>query len=152
MKILVCMDSSIYADEIVSQIVKRAWHEGSQFYLLTVVETTGMWDCDSQLFHQAETILAERVKHLQEKLKGPIRVVGEVMEGASAEMILETARKNNIDLILIGSHGDTGIRKAGLGSVAASVVNDAPCSVEVIKVHLKNQPKDLLAREYIAHY
>ena len=37
------------------------------------------------------------------------------------------------DLIVLGSHGYTGIKRFLLGSVALSVVSHAPCSVEVVR-------------------
>jgi nucleotide-binding universal stress UspA family protein len=37
-------------------------------------------------------------------------------------------------MIVLGSHGDTGYRRDRVGSVAAAVVNQAPCTVELIKV------------------
>lgn len=138
MRVLVCLDSSIYADEILSEIGRRAWLDGTFFRLITVLELSNNWDHDQEIMRQSQEILSERVILLQSRLKGPIKVKGEVLEGSAVSKINEEAAEWTADLILMGSHGDTGIRKEGLGSVAAAVVNGAPCSVEVIKLRAKH--------------
>ncbi len=136
MKVLVCMDSSIYADEILNEIAHRPWPGDTEFRLVTAVESTGRWDYDQQNLSQAAQILNQRVNLLMTRLKGHM-LKGEVIEGSAHQKINEFAAEWNADLVLIGSHGDTGIRKSSIGSVAAAVVNDAPCSVEVIKLRNK---------------
>ncbi len=59
-----------------------------------------------------------------------IRLVEDV---AVIEGILETARDTQADLIVIGSHGRTGIARMVLGSVAAKVVAQSPVPVLVIR-------------------
>jgi nucleotide-binding universal stress UspA family protein len=78
-----------------------------------------------------------RIKSLKQHLPITISCVGEVVDGNAASPILSTARDWCAELIMIGSYGDTGARRSGIGSVAAAIVNEAPCSVEVIK--LKNE-------------
>lgn len=139
MKILVAIDSSHFADGILGEIAKRTWDIGTEIRLLTSTETTGHWDADDQYLNQCRVILTERTKRLSTKLRKGVKVVGEVIEGGASSTINRLAKEWGADLIIIGSHGDTGIRKAGIGSVAAAVVNDAPCSVEVVKLR-KNHP------------
>ena len=50
-----------------------------------------------------------------------------------ANNILKRAQEGNYDLLLIGSAGLTGIKRALMGSTAAKVVAQAPCSVMVIR-------------------
>ena len=52
---------------------------------------------------------------------------------SSSDGIVTFAENNNIDLIVMGSHGRTGIRKIVLGSVANGVVGHAKCSVLITK-------------------
>jgi hypothetical protein len=47
--------------------------------------------------------------------------------------ILELAEKHCADLIAIGSHGRSGLKKFILGNVAQSVTHDAPCAVAVVR-------------------
>lgn len=56
-----------------------------------------------------------------------------VEEGNPSPRIIETARKHNVDLIVIGTHGRTGLAHVLLGSVAEKVVRRAPCPVLTVK-------------------
>jgi universal stress protein A len=47
--------------------------------------------------------------------------------------ILETAKSQNVDLIVMGTHGRTGLQHILLGSVAEKVVRLAPCPVLVAR-------------------
>lgn len=61
---------------------------------------------------------------------GPgLSVVSEVASGLAARQIAAYARRNGIDLIVIGTHGRTGVSHVLLGSVAEAVVRRAPCLV-----------------------
>ena len=58
-----------------------------------------------------------------------------VREAESAdEVIIELARKANIDLIIMGSHGRTGLKRLLMGSVTEKVISGAPCPVLVVKL------------------
>jgi len=61
---------------------------------------------------------------------GPgVPVVTAVTSGLAAHQIVLYARKNAIDLIVIATHGRTGVSRMLLGSVAEAVVRHAPCRV-----------------------
>ena len=53
--------------------------------------------------------------------------------GHPADEISKYARGNDVDLIVIGSHGRSGIREALLGSVSHAVANHAPCPVTIVR-------------------
>lgn len=137
MKTLLAIDSSPYADEIFSEVADRKWPDDVKFLVISVVGQTGDGEVDQQFAHQAQIILDSRVEVLKKKLPASCNLTGEVLEGTPAEVILDTARDWSADLIVIGSHGDTGVRKEGLGSVAAAVVNESPCTVEVVKIRTR---------------
>lgn len=56
-----------------------------------------------------------------------------VVEGKPAEMICRTAESESADVIIIPTHGHSGLKHALLGSVAEKVVRHAPCSVLVVR-------------------
>lgn len=56
-----------------------------------------------------------------------------VVEGKPAEMICQTAEGEAADVIIIPTHGHSGLKHALLGSVAEKVVRHAPCSVLVVR-------------------
>jgi nucleotide-binding universal stress UspA family protein len=67
------------------------------------------------------------------KKKG-IRLKTEVLDGDSkVKVIIDYAKKNSVDLIVIGSTGVTGFKRLLLGSVANAVVSNAPCPVMVVR-------------------
>jgi universal stress protein A len=52
-----------------------------------------------------------------------------VIDGFAADEIVRSARENAADLIVMGTHGRSGLRRALMGSVAEKVLRHAPCSV-----------------------
>jgi len=56
-----------------------------------------------------------------------------MMEGAPAEVIVETAAEVKADLIVLGTHGRTGFTRLVMGSVAEEVLRNAPCPVLTIR-------------------
>jgi nucleotide-binding universal stress UspA family protein len=58
-----------------------------------------------------------------------------LVEGASADSIVKTAKRNGADLIVMGSHGRGGIQRALLGSVAEGVLRHSSVPVLVARVH-----------------
>src|SRR5262249_60789851 len=58
---------------------------------------------------------------------------GRVLAGDPREMLLQVAQSERADLIVVGSHGRSGLAKMVLGSVSSHVVTHAPCSVLVVK-------------------
>jgi nucleotide-binding universal stress UspA family protein len=133
MKVLVAIDSSIYAEEILDQIARRTWPAKSEFRVITAVELAQNWDVQEEFMQQSRIILSDRIAFLKKSLKH-YNVVGQVLAGTAAPIIIENAREWKAELIIVGSHGDTGTRKEGIGSVAAAIVDKAPCTVEVVKL------------------
>jgi universal stress protein A len=56
-----------------------------------------------------------------------------VVSGAPATAICETAEKIGADLIVMGTHGRTGIAHVFLGSVAERTIRHAPCPVLTVR-------------------
>jgi nucleotide-binding universal stress UspA family protein/uncharacterized membrane protein YfcA len=54
-------------------------------------------------------------------------------EGRADAMIVDVAKERNSDLIIIGSHGRTGLERALLGSTTERVLNQTPCAVLVVR-------------------
>jgi universal stress protein A len=60
-------------------------------------------------------------------------VIHAVVEGSPKVEIIQYARKHNIDLIVLATHGRTGLPHVLMGSVAESVVRTAPCPVLTVR-------------------
>lgn len=62
-----------------------------------------------------------------------LRAEGRVLRGDPVKTIVQEAKKEQVDIIIIGSRGNSGVAKLLLGSVSSRVVQEAPCSVLVVK-------------------
>jgi nucleotide-binding universal stress UspA family protein len=65
--------------------------------------------------------------------KAGVRAKTALVEGVAAERIVAAARRNRADLIVIGTHGRTGLARLMLGSVASRVVATAACPVLTVR-------------------
>ncbi len=80
-------------------------------------------------------------KALVEEIAKTSRAVGTLDEeievatlwGHAADQICDYAKDHSVDMILLGSHGRAGIKRAILGSVSHAVANRAPCAVTIIR-------------------
>lgn len=71
---------------------------------------------------------------LAKRAKRPgVRVSMRLAEGTPAGGIVKLARATRADLIVVGTHGRTGLAKLFLGSVAERVVGTAPCPVLTVR-------------------
>ena len=62
-----------------------------------------------------------------------VRVRALLLEGTTAEAIVRIARSKRADVIVIGTHGRTGLGRLLMGSVAQRVVGTAPCPVLTVR-------------------
>jgi universal stress protein A len=84
-----------------------------------------------------EKLVAEHGEAL-EKLAVPRRAstsFGEplIEVGDPRDMIVETARRLGVDLIVMGTHGRRGLSRVVMGSVAEDVIRHAPCPVLTVR-------------------
>jgi nucleotide-binding universal stress UspA family protein/uncharacterized membrane protein YfcA len=97
---------------------------------LTVVSAT-LPGHSKERRREATQAVNRTVSHLKQE---GIRVKGETPEGVRAdEVIVQRARAINADLIVLGSHGRTGLERILLGSTAERVLDQTSCAVLVVK-------------------
>jgi len=72
-------------------------------------------------------------KLLAHARKARVRARGFLLEGAPHEEIIRFARARRADLVVMGTHGRTGLAKLFVGSVADRVVAAAPCPVLTVR-------------------
>jgi len=81
-----------------------------------------------------KTEAQEQLGRLAESVRARnIEVETVVCEGYAATVIIEEAERRDIDLIVIGTHGLSGLKHLLLGSIAERVVQKAPCPVLTVK-------------------
>lgn len=83
------------------------------------------------LVKQAQDDLQKQVEHIREKR---VIVHPRVLVGVEYEEIAKFAKEHQIDLIIMATHGRTGLAHAFLGSVAERVIRTAPCPVLIVKM------------------
>lgn len=89
-------------------------------------------DLVRQLAEDAERGLSAALRRAKDL--GVARVTSELTQGTAWEDIVNITEKDvAFDLIVIGTHGRTGLRRVLLGSVAEKVVRHAPCSVLAVR-------------------
>ena len=64
---------------------------------------------------------------------GGVRATTTLIEGTPAREITRFAKKKHADLLIIGTHGRTGLARLFLGSVASQIVATAPCPVMTVR-------------------
>lgn len=143
MKILLAVDNSEYSAEAIKETAIRPWPPDTIVRVLSVVEpltppATELWyDAGGSLERVQEEMnkrARELIESVTKKLEGKgLTVETSVREGDPRSEIVDEALDWSSDLIVLGSHGYTGIKRFLLGSVALSVVSHAPCSVEVVR-------------------
>ena len=83
---------------------------------------------------QAEATAREALRaRIPAELRGEGRVETQVGQGAPAAEILRIAAERQASLIVIATHGRTGLERLALGSVAERVIRAAPCPVLVVR-------------------
>jgi nucleotide-binding universal stress UspA family protein len=65
--------------------------------------------------------------------KAGVRATPMLLEGSAHQGILRAARSKRPDMIVMGTHGRSGLAKIFLGSVAERVVGSAPCPVLTVR-------------------
>jgi len=82
----------------------------------------------------AQRYAEKRLAALKDKAKtAGVRASIVIREGVADEQIVRAARAKKADVIVIGTHGRTGLARLFLGSVASRVVTAAPCPVLTVR-------------------
>ncbi|MCL4456516.1 MAG: universal stress protein [Nitrospirae bacterium] len=135
-KILVATDGSDFSKAAVCQAINLAKICSSKIYAISVVEV------NQEFESLAPNVVEKMEKETKEHLDGVKAQISKegiecetiVHQGEEPyEFIVSEAEKNNVDIIVMGSHGRTGLKRLLMGSVTSRVIGHAPCSVLVVK-------------------
>ncbi|MFC3958041.1 universal stress protein [Halovivax cerinus] len=105
----------------------------SDFYAATGMEGGAMANYDAIMEHQnerAENLLAEAREAAAESGR---EIDTDHVVGSVSRSILEYVEDNDIDHVVIGSHGRTGARRILLGSVAETITRRSPVPVTIVR-------------------
>src|SRR5271157_521887 len=132
--ILLTTDFSPASEAALPYALTIAGHYGSKLYIAHVICP----ECrDLEPSETTATMLQQARGFTEQKLEPLLSAVRQkgiscqplIGEGAIWDVLLDMIQQNDIDLIVVGTHGRRGLRKLLLGSVAEEVFRMAPCPV-----------------------
>ena len=141
MRILLATDGSEHARPALSALLERPWPNDTKVRVISVAETplslgvyTGMganydqWgEASTKHAQDVVNFAVDRIREHGMPAEGLIRHVDARTE------IVEEAAHWRADVVLLGSHGRTGVTRWLVGSVAEHVARHAPCTVEIVR-------------------
>jgi nucleotide-binding universal stress UspA family protein len=141
-RILVPTDFSKFSQNALTYGVAFAEKFGAELYLLHVVQDLAVFIPEAVLpaplpVPPIDQFIAAARAALDRVVQG-LNLTGvaphsEVVEGAPFPEIVRFAKVKEIDLIVMGTHGHSGLAHVLLGSVAERVVRKAPCPVLTVR-------------------
>ena len=140
-RILVPVDFTPLSSKAVAEALQLAVHGSGEVLLVHVVEPV-IYPVDSLVVPAAmeDTTMVmvqnarKRLKEIQEQAaQRGVKCEAAAVVGKPYHQIVELARKKKADLIVLPTHGHTGLKHIYLGSTAEKVVRHAPCSVLVVR-------------------
>lgn len=140
--VVVALDGSMLADEVVTSIGRLHLEANAKAVLMQVLppknhDTEVDVTLPSPSGGEAYAQIERRLVHYQSQLQ-PLETQFEIVSGDPAEEIIRLANIHQADLIVLGSRGLTGVNRILQHSVSSQVVEDAPCSVMVVRPKSQN--------------
>ncbi len=138
--ILCPIDYSIFSERALTYAIEFAKKYQTKLYLIHVLDIR-IYDINDPELYSVNIVEKETIDKLRERLlrcvneetKGRISVEAIIVQGVPFSEIIKASKEYKIDLIVLGTHGRTGLSHAIMGSVAEKVVRKAPCPVLTIR-------------------
>jgi len=133
--ILLATDGSKYSVAATNRAIDCAKSYGGDLYALAVIDIPPEFYSHVKALDTADDLL-KNAKDIVDKAKKQAEAQGiktetYTKEGEPSKVITDLAREKVCDVIVIGSHGRTGLRRLLMGSVAEKVIGHSPCPVLV---------------------
>jgi nucleotide-binding universal stress UspA family protein len=134
-KIVLATDGSKYSAAATARAISFAQSYGGELKVVSVVDVPAEFYAEAP---QAVEDLVRKAKGFVSDVKKQAEAAGVnaetfVGEAEASEAITNLAKEQGANMIIIGSHGRTGLRRLLMGSVAEMVIGHAPCPVLVVK-------------------
>ncbi len=142
-KILLASDLGTNSDRATEYARMFTSQFGAELHVLHVLEdmlvntpSFGGGLALNSYIHESKSVVERRIHSLFEPswLLGK-QLVTATAEGNPGEQILRYANEHSIDLIMVGTHGRTGLSHILVGSVAEQVTRKSKCAVVVVRSH-----------------
>lgn len=144
-KILIPIDFSDYSKRALRYAIDFSKHFNSELILVSVIEPM-IYPAD---FSMGQVAIPATDQNLTERIENELKSLEEneignqvkskriIKSGKPFYEIVETAREEDVDLIIIATHGHTGVEHLLFGSTAEKVVRKAPCPVLTLREPIK---------------
>jgi nucleotide-binding universal stress UspA family protein len=142
-KILVPTDFSKFSDNALKQAVEMAKEKKAKIYLFHVINIVQQCavdycldyaivkDLEQKSMQSAQDMMQKQI--LRVVKSSDVDIVSDVRKGTPYQEILKEQEDKKIDLIVIATHGQTGLKGYLLGSVADKVARHAKCPVFLVR-------------------
>jgi nucleotide-binding universal stress UspA family protein len=133
--LILAYDGSKFSNKALQEAISIAKSSGGSLVILSVVDITDEFESEAPGLtdKMTEKLLKLTQKALEKAVASKVKAKVEVHVGDAFEMIVDIAKKKKADIIVMGSHGRTGLTRLLMGSVTSRVIGHAPCSVLVVK-------------------
>lgn len=135
-KILIALDNGTSAERVAEHGFKLGRQLNAEIALLSVVDTRHMLTAGAVSVKDIADITKDEFRNLHSIIKNKFSpeqpVAAFIKEGNPYEMILESAGHWQADMIVMGTHGRTGLSHLLLGSVAEKVIRHSKKQVLII--------------------
>lgn len=146
-KMLVPLDGSELAEVVFTYAKELAGRLDIDVILLHVVNPVlqGFTPMHRAYIEHAAEILQREARSVQERSKGakpqvkPVETRSELTVGYAPDEILRCAEKNKVDLILMASHGRSGLRRWTMGSVADKILRTSQIPVWLVRAGVPDE-------------
>jgi len=141
-KILYATDYSKASDRAFEEAIHLAKQNNAELLVVHVLEpipyAAGEEFGGAELYARLEEATQREAQSSMAKLMGrlqrfKVKAKSLLLRGSAHDQIVKAATSNRADMIVIGTHGRTGLSKLFMGSVAAKVVSMASCPVLTVR-------------------
>ncbi len=144
--VLVPIDFSADAEQALDYAIRLARTLQARLTLLHVIQPLAMGSMDALPYtfvHDLEDKITQAMEPYRERAQAAgLRCDFAILHGIPFSVIVDIARREHTDLIIMGTHGRTGLRHVLLGSVTERVLRLAPCPVLVTRLHASATPQE----------
>ncbi|MFP4654653.1 MAG: universal stress protein [Methanohalobium sp.] len=129
-KILISTDGSEKSENAIYRGIEFAKLTGAKVYAMYVLDTGAYFDHPVFDKEEAKKYTTDRVEEIGDE--SGVKIESVIRMGHPADDIIDFAKKNEIDLIVMGSLGKSGIERFLLGSVSDNVLKHADTEVLIV--------------------
>jgi nucleotide-binding universal stress UspA family protein len=143
-KIMIPLDGSSLAERALPMGVKFAEGTGGKLILYRVVPYFTVLAADPLLYEEMNRLGEDEalayLRQIRKEVTSPLPTETICEVGSAAESILQYASDSDVDLIVMSSHGRSGLNRWVYGSVAERIMSQAPCPTLILNARHPTSP------------